>query len=70
MNNSKADMKVGLTNLITGVIYGNRAWLEQAASRYKAVLYSLALFRLSYPEDFLSVSIPNSPNPVARRWRL
>jgi hypothetical protein len=48
----------------------SRAWLEQASSRYKAVLYSLALFRLSYPEGFLSVGIPISPSPVARQWSL
>ena len=29
----------------------SEAWIEQASSRFKAMLYSLALFQLSYPED-------------------
>ena len=36
----------------------SRAWIEQASSRYKAVLYSLALFQLSYPEELLSTDVP------------
>jgi hypothetical protein len=45
----------------------SRAWLEQATSRYKATLYSLALFQLSYPEHrwlCVTVLVLNSQSPA------
>ena len=43
----------------------SRAWVEQAASRYKAGLYNLALFQLSYLKSFCY----SSP-PTVRQHRL
>ena len=43
----------------------SEAWIERASSRYKAMLYSLALFLLSYPKDSVSAGFVYSPSLAA-----
>src|ERR1700733_8039475 len=45
----------------------SEARIEQASSRFEIMLYSLALFQLSYPEDLPFMSVRNSPRPVMRQ---
>jgi len=44
----------------------SEARIERASSRYKAALYSLALFQLSYPEGSLFGGVPHSPSLAAK----
>jgi hypothetical protein len=54
-----ADVKAASKSTLRGP---DRTGIERASSRYKAALYSLALFQLSYPKGPLFGGVPHSPS--------